>query len=299
MRQTISTGNSQRRRGDARRSGDIDRSLKNRNGQAWRREPCHASGTTAFSKGPVSRSKEHPADWLGPRIRPAVVCLNRNMGGQADKVATTRTPAGTPPARGLSDSGNGSRAGHLARRGSGCGVLVPRPFRALGCVPSATWLLRQPGRQLLSAARAFSSASSMLKLAGFWRGGNSSKVLRNSPTMRLRRHEQERAVGHPLVVEHGRVLVAALERIAAQVVELRDAQRDERLLPDAQARGALLHERGPSSCSYAQRHQVAVVAPVEEALARILLHLALQERQQVVAVDVDLEGLVARPCGPS
>ncbi len=43
----------------------------------------------------------------------------------------------------------------------------------------------------------------------------------------------------------------------------------------------------------AQRHQVAVVAPVQEALARVLLHLALQEGQQVVAVDVDLEGLVA------
>ena len=44
---------------------------------------------------------------------------------------------------------------------------------------------------------------------------------------------------------------------------------------------------------YAHRQQVAVVAPVEEALAGVLLHLALQEGQQVVAVDVDLEGLVA------
>ena len=46
-------------------------------------------------------------------------------------------------------------------------------------------------------------------------------------------------------------------------------------------------------CSYAQRHQIAVVAPVQEALARVLLHLALHEGQQVVAVDVNLEGLVA------
>ena len=80
----------------------------------------------------------------------------------------------------------------------------------------------------------------MLKLAGFWRGGNSSNVLRNSPDDRLRRHEQERAVDHPLVVEQLDVFVAALERIAAQVEELRDAQRDERLLPDLEAVRALL-----------------------------------------------------------
>jgi len=34
-----------------------------------------------------------------------------------------------------------------------------------------------------SLARAFSNAWSMLKLAGFWRGGNSWNVLRNSPTI--------------------------------------------------------------------------------------------------------------------
>ena len=44
----------------------------------------------------------------------------------------------------------------------------------------------------------------------------------------------------------------------------------------------------------ANGHQVAVIAPVEKSLARILLDLALEEREQVVAVDVHLERLVAR-----
>ena len=43
----------------------------------------------------------------------------------------------------------------------------------------------------------------------------------------------------------------------------------------------------------AQRKEIAVVTPVEEPFARILLDLAFEERQQVVAVDMDLEALVA------
>src|SRR5262249_36304882 len=40
-------------------------------------------------------------------------------------------------------------------------------------------------------------------------------------------------------------------------------------------------------------HQVAIVAPVQESFAWILLHLSFEERQQIVTVNPDLESLVA------
>src|SRR5439155_4589195 len=76
---------------------------------------------------------------------------------------------------------------------------------------------------------------------------------------RLRRDKQEHAVSGPLTVEQGSVFVASLERIAAQVVDFREAQRNERLLPDGHPMGALLQERG-LPLRIPQRHQVAVVA---------------------------------------
>ena len=48
----------------------------------------------------------------------------------------------------------------------------------------------------------------------------------------------------------------------------------------------------------AQGRQAAVVGPVEELLARRLGRFALEERQQVVAVEMDLEGPVADLCSP-
>src|SRR5262245_7024024 len=101
---------------------------------------------------------------------------------------------------------------------------------------------------------------------------------------RLRGNQEERAVRHPLAGEHGGVLVGTLERVAPQVVDLRHAHRDERLLPDAESMRALLDERR-FPVPEPQGHQVAVVAPVEEALARVLLHLTLEIGQQVEAVD--------------
>ena len=41
----------------------------------------------------------------------------------------------------------------------------------------------------------------------------------------------------------------------------------------------------------ADRHQVAVVGPIDELLPRRLLHLAFQERHEVIAIEVHLEGL--------
>src|SRR6185369_8806390 len=97
----------------------------------------------------------------------------------------------------------------------------------------------------------------------------------------LGRHEEEHAVGSPLLVEHGRVFAGPLERVTPQVEERRETQPNERLLPDSEAVRALLHEVD-LPVLVAQRHQVAVVAPVEEALAGIVSYLPLQERQQVV-----------------
>src|SRR4029079_13576431 len=97
-------------------------------------------------------------------------------------------------------------------------------------------------------------------------------------------------------VEHGRILAGPLEWVAAKVVDMRPAHRHRGFEPHTQAACALLDEGGLPVAN-PQRKQIAVVAPVEEGFAGILLDLSLQERQQVVAVDVDLErsgaGLVA------
>ena len=61
------------------------------------------------------------------------------------------------------------------------------------------------------------------------------------PDVLLRRHEQEDVIDPPAVPVHAFV-VADLERIGAQVEELREAQRHERLLPDVAAVRALLGE---------------------------------------------------------
>ena len=106
-------------------------------------------------------------------------------------------------------------------------------------------------------------------------------------------------MGHPVAVVDARR--AALERVGAQVVQVREAQLGELTLPHADRRfggdlRVLLEERG-FPLLVADGHQVAVVGPVDELLARRLLHLALEERHEVVAVEVDLEvlavGLVA------
>src|SRR5713226_1319750 len=84
-----------------------------------------------------------------------------------------------------------------------------------------------------------------------------------------------------------------LERIGAQVVDRGGAQLRELALPRADRSlrrnfGVLLQERDlPVADAYG--HQVSVVAPVEELFARRLLRIALEERQQVLAVEMNLE----------
>ena len=91
-------------------------------------------------------------------------------------------------------------------------------------------------------------------------------------------------------------MVGALERVAAQGEQLGQAQLDERLLPDLEAMGALLQEV-QLPLVVAQGREPAAVGPVEELLARRLGGLALEERQQVVAVEVDREGSIGTAGG--
>src|SRR4029453_9478773 len=79
--------------------------------------------------------------------------------------------------------------------------------------------------------------------------------------------------------------VGALERIRAEVVELRHPQRDERLRPQLERPlRPLLHE-DELPVVEAQRDEVAVVAEVDEALWRAPILLAREVRDQVVSAD--------------
>src|SRR6187549_3640165 len=116
-----------------------------------------------------------------------------------------------------------------------------------------------------------SIASLTVKLAALARGGNSLKLSRYR---------------------------AAIAWAGTKVVEIGATQLGEIALPDAKRRlgtnfGVLFHE-GDLPLAHAQRHQVAVVAPVKEFLAWRFLDVALEERQQIHAVEVDLELLAVQ-----
>src|SRR5262249_7951655 len=104
----------------------------------------------------------------------------------------------------------------------------------------------------------------------------------------LGRNQCKQAVSDPLIVEHRGVFVSPLEGVATQVGELWCAQLVEGFQPDSKPVRALLEEMNlPVFIS--QCHQVTVIAPVKETLARVFLHLSLEKGQQVVPVDVNLE----------
>ena len=73
-------------------------------------------------------------------------------------------------------------------------------------------------------------------------------------------------LAEPFLVEEV-AFIAALERVGAQVEELRDAHHRERFTPHAHPFVALLgeHHLPPAN---PQRQEVAVVAPVDETLTR-------------------------------
>ena len=147
----------------------------------------------------------------------------------------------------------------------------PHPWSVTYCVPPPS--------------DSFSITLSRLKDAASCRGGYSANVERNCADIGLRRHQHEGAVEHPVVVGVRRA-VAALVGVAAQVEDERHAQRRQRLHPGAEGGPFLLLEEGDLPVAIAQRHQVAVVGEVEDLVARALVGLAGQHRQDVVAVEM-------------
>ena len=157
--------------------------------------------------------------------------------------------------------------------------------------PGGEFCHAQPPR----VARNFSSSSTawlIVNDAGSCRGGNSLNVSRNCVDDRGAVEHQVDAVDQPVPVGVRRD-VGALERVGAQVEQLRRPQWGERLEPDLQrALAALLLEHDLPVLRPDAEH-VAVVGEVDHPAARALVHLAGQVRQQVVAVDVHLVGHVA------
>ncbi len=132
-----------------------------------------------------------------------------------------------------------------------------------------------------------------MKLAAFWRGGKARNVPRKSHDDRLRGQDQVRLGEVPVPVRvRGRV--RPLERIGAQVEELRHAQRDERLRPQLEGSARPLLHEDELPVVEPQRDEIAVVREVDEALARADVLLPGEVREQVEAVDVHLEGLAGR-----
>ena len=106
----------------------------------------------------------------------------------------------------------------------------------------------------------------------------------------LHRHLDESTIDHPFVIEDG--LVAPLERVGAQVEELRQAQFGELSGPYADALVVLLKE-DTFPIVDTDRNKLTIIVPVDELLARRFLRFALEERDEIKAVEMDLEGLVA------
>ena len=146
-------------------------------------------------------------------------------------------------------------------------------------------------RQLLFWSVSISIAWSIEKLPGFCRGGKSRKVASSCPTNSLGRQQHEQVLDEPAVVAAGLVL-GALERVGANVEDLRGAQRHQRLHPDLEPVRLLLHEHR-LVLVVAQAGKIAVVGPIEERPPRVLGLRVGEGGALVEAVDVDAEGRVA------
>src|SRR6185503_7820724 len=112
------------------------------------------------------------------------------------------------------------------------------------------------------------------------------------PDNGLCRHEEKRAVRQPFPVEHVSVFARSLKWISPEVEHERSTQGHHRLSPDVHSVDSLFQEMD-LPIFHPQSHQVPIVAPVKETLARVFLHITFQERQQVVAINVYLKGLLA------
>ena len=125
--------------------------------------------------------------------------------------------------------------------------------------------------------------ASRLNEAGFWRGGNLTKFSICAATSRLHEVELGSVIDHPIPVGIG-VEVGAFERIASQIEDQRHPQLHQRLRP-RRHRLRTLFLKTELLVADPDRHDVAVIADVEEGLSRALLHLAGQVGHQVEPVD--------------
>ena len=184
---------------------------------------------------------------LGHRLsQPAVVALVRRLPRLRSRGAPDRPRPLAQPAQdedrleavGFSHHSVPSLSKTATRSGGGTTSGVSRARRSRGSPPRGPVV---PGGERLamliartsSDASSFSTTWSIVKLAASWRGGNSSNVCRNCVDDGRRRQDDVGVVEQPVVVGVRRD-VGALERVRAQVEELRHAQRHERLGPDLQ-----------------------------------------------------------------
>src|SRR6185369_3759810 len=107
----------------------------------------------------------------------------------------------------------------------------------------------------------------------------------------LGREQKEDMLDPPMGIVDG-LMVRALEGIAQQIEELGESQGHEGILPDIEAMGPLFGEN-ELPAPVAQGDELPVVAEVEEFLAGRFRRLPGEVGEEVVSVEVDLEGLVA------
>jgi hypothetical protein len=109
----------------------------------------------------------------------------------------------------------------------------------------------------------------------------------------LRRHRRLHQVNLGDVIDQPiKVELRALEWIAAQIEDQRQPQFHQRLCPLHQPLRAL-NRQVELIVADPDRHELPVVAEVHDLVSRALLHRPGQIRNKVVAVEMDLEGLLS------
>jgi len=130
----------------------------------------------------------------------------------------------------------------------------------------------------------------MLKLAGRARGGNSLKLSSHFTSMAGAMYCRKTfSTNQSLYLKLSSPRSNGSERRSKNFGIRNTGQL---FAPDIKTFTSLLREDDFVS-PHSHGHAVAIIAPVDDALARALLLNAGKERQQVIAVEVDPEGLIA------
>jgi hypothetical protein len=113
------------------------------------------------------------------------------------------------------------------------------------------------------------------------------KRLEKLPDDHLGRHKRPEILAPPAKI-HVRLVGETLEWVLSQVDDLRHVQRLESRLGEI----ALHHLEVNFLVVHSQSIQTGVIVEVKDLAARAFSHLAFEERQEVVAVEMILERLV-------